>query len=308
MLLDLNLGFVILKSASMIQLFAKPVAEKIQKEVKQRVSRFKLNYGRLPKISVILVGDDTASRIYTQRKGELSSLLGMDHETISFPMDVNPELVRDRVRNLNDDPKIDGILIQRPLPKTFREEEVLYWISPDKDVDAFHPVHAGELLLGLPTFRPCTPAGVMELLSFYKISVSGRLVCVIGRSSIVGKPMAALLLQSDATVIQCHSKTQNLKELTRQASILVVAAGRPGLIDASYVQPGATVIDVGIHRTQDGRLTGDVRFDEVAQIASAMTPVPGGVGPMTLSILMQNTILAAERRENKNSSLLISAE
>jgi methylenetetrahydrofolate dehydrogenase (NADP+)/methenyltetrahydrofolate cyclohydrolase len=197
---------------------------------------------------------------------------------------------------------VDGILIQRPLHKCFKESEVLYWITPSKDVDAFHPIHAGELFLGLPTFQPCTPAGIMELLTYYKIPIRGQVACVIGRSSIVGKPMAALLLQADATVIQCHRKTSDLKALTRQAGILIVAAGRPGLIDSTFVRPGSVVVDVGIHRTNDGKIIGDVNFESVAPIASALTPVPGGVGPMTLSILMRNTIQAAEIREHASSS------
>jgi methylenetetrahydrofolate dehydrogenase (NADP+)/methenyltetrahydrofolate cyclohydrolase len=286
----------------MLQLFAKPVAHQIKENVTQRVHQFTLAHGRRPKLSVILVGDDSASRIYTQKKGELAQTLGMDHETISFDSNISPEQVRDCVQSLNEDPQVDGILIQRPLPKCFKESEVLYWITPSKDVDAFHPIHAGELFLGLPTFQPCTPAGIMELLTYYKIPIRGQVACVIGRSSIVGKPMAALLLQADATVIQCHRKTSDLKALTRQAGILIVAAGRPGLIDSTFVRPGSVVVDVGIHRTNDGKIIGDVNFESVAPIASALTPVPGGVGPMTLSILMRNTIQAAEIREHTSSS------
>ncbi len=280
-----------------LKLLAKPVADQIQKDVQGRVSQFTRAHGRPPKLSVILVGSDSASRIYTQRKGELAQALGMSHETLSFASDVSPKTVRDCVLTLNDDPNIDGILIQRPLPKSFDENEVLFWIEPNKDVDAFHPLHAGRLFLGLPTFQPCTPAGIMELLKFYKIATSGQVACVIGRSSIVGKPMASLLLQSDATVIHCHSKTPNLKDLTRQAGLLIVAAGKPNLIDDTHVQPGAVVIDVGIHRATDGRLIGDVDFGRVSTVASAITPVPGGVGPMTLAILMRNTVHAAELRE-----------
>jgi methylenetetrahydrofolate dehydrogenase (NADP+)/methenyltetrahydrofolate cyclohydrolase len=287
----------------MLLLTAKPVAEKIRVEVKRRVHLFSQQFGRRPKLSVILVGDDNASQIYTQRKGELALQLGMDHETITFPKSVTPAEVRNRVQKLNQDSGVDGILIQRPLPKKFLEGDVLFWISPEKDVDAFHPQHAGELHLGLPTFEPCTPAGIMELLSHYQISIQGKLACVIGRSPIVGQPMAALLLKADATVIQCHSKTQDLRALARQADILIVAAGKAGLVDATYIKPGATVIDVGIHRTSDGKLTGDVQFEAVAKVASAISPVPGGVGPMTLSILMRNTIQAAEIRERARQHL-----
>ncbi len=280
----------------MCQLFATPVANQIQGEVKKRVDGFRQLHNRPPKLSVVLVGNDAASQIYTRRKGELATRLGMDHETILFPANAIPTHVREQVQRLNEDPLVDGILIQRPLPKSFREEEVLYWIDPSKDVDAFHPLHAGELVLGIPTLQPCTPSGIMELLAFYKISVQGKLVCVVGRSPIVGKPMATLLLNSDATVIHCHSKTPNMGKLTREAEVVIIAAGKPGLIGSAEIQPGAVVVDVGIHRNSDGKLCGDVRFDEVAPIASAITPVPGGVGPMTLSILMRNTILAAEQR------------
>jgi methylenetetrahydrofolate dehydrogenase (NADP+)/methenyltetrahydrofolate cyclohydrolase len=237
--------------------------------------------------------------IYTRRKGEKAVELGMDHETISFPVSASPESVYAIVQKLNLNSNVDGILIQRPLPKNFSEEEVLYWVAPEKDVDAFHPVNAGKLFLGLPSFLPCTPSGVMALLEYYKISPAGKLACVIGRSSIVGKPMATLLTKADATVIHCHSKTHALASLTRQADLLIVATGKMGLIDRTFVREGATVIDVGIHRTADGKIRGDVLLDDVASKVSAITPVPGGVGVMTIAILMQNTIAAAELREGK---------
>ena len=281
----------------MQKLLAKPVAESIRTEVSERSQKFTLRYGRAPKLSVILVGDDPGSVIYTKKKGEMAVQLGMSHETLHFPADISPSEVKKAVDALNSDPLVDGILIQRPLPAQFNEKDVLYWIRPEKDVDAFHPVHAGELLLGLPTLMPCTPSGIMELLRFYQIDPSGKVSCIIGRSSIVGKPMASLLLNAHSTIIHCHRQTPRMKELTRKADLLIVAAGQRALIDASYVKPGAAVIDVGIHRLPTGGITGDVQFESVAPIASAITPVPGGVGPMTIAMLMKNTIQAAEQRQ-----------
>jgi methylenetetrahydrofolate dehydrogenase (NADP+)/methenyltetrahydrofolate cyclohydrolase len=288
-------------SDAMIKLFGKPVAEKIQQNVKDRTKKFIQKYQRPPHLSVVLVGDDPASVIYTRRKGEAATSLGMTHQTLTLPHSSTPEHVKAVVDQLNQDPKVDGILIQRPLPKGFREEEVLYWVSPEKDVDAFHPENAGRLYLGLSAFQPCTAAGIMELLRNYNIDPRGKIACVVGRSSIVGKPMASLLLQADATVVHCHSKTPNLADVTRQADILIVAAGKLGLIGATHVKKGAVVIDVGMHRTSEGKVTGDVLMESVAKVASAMSPVPGGVGPMTIAVLMENTIRAAELRENKKS-------
>lgn len=288
---------MLITTAVMKKLLAKPVAEKILDEVQRRTTTFMQKCRRAPKLAVVLVGEDPASVIYTRKKGEAAVANGMQHETIRLPATSTPAEVKSVVDGLNQDPKIDGILIQRPLPRGFIEEEVLYWVSPDKDVDAFHPENAGRLFLGLPCFQPCTPAGIMALLQYYEISVAGKLACVIGRSSIVGKPMESLLLQADATVIHCHSKTPHLRDMSRQADILVAAAGKIGLFDRSYVREGAVVIDVGIHRNAEGKVVGDVLFDDVAPIASAITPVPGGVGPMTIAILLQNTIRAAELRE-----------
>jgi methylenetetrahydrofolate dehydrogenase (NADP+)/methenyltetrahydrofolate cyclohydrolase len=285
----------------MTQLLSKPVTDEIFSKVRKRIQDFVDLYGRAPKLAVVLVGNDPASTIYTRRKGEVAVFLGMEHQSWHLPPTATPDEVRSLVTQLNHDPKIDGILIQRPLPSSFREEEVMYWVAPDKDVDAFHPENAGRLFLGIPKFQPCTPSGIMTLLAHYGISVRGKIACVIGRSSIVGKPMAALLLQADATVLQCHSKTPNLKKFTQQADILVVAAGKMGLIDRTFVKKGAVVIDVGMHRNSDNKVVGDVLFEEVEKVASSITPVPGGVGPMTIAILMQNTITAAECREKRKS-------
>jgi len=277
-------------------LLGKPVAEKIYADVRQRAEIFLTRTGRAPHLAVVLVGEDPASVIYTTKKGEMATSLGLDNQAIRLPSTSTPAEVKAVIDRLNADPTVDGILIQRPLPKGFSEEEVLYWVDPAKDVDAFHPANTGRLALGLPAFRPCTPAGIMEILSHYGINPAGKIACVVGRSSIVGKPMAALLLQADATVLHCHSKTPDLAAITRQADILIVAAGKKGLIKADHVKPGAVVIDVGIHRVGEKKVAGDVLYDEVAPKCSAITPVPGGVGPMTIAILLQNTVWAAERR------------
>lgn len=246
---------------------------------------------------MVLVGSDPASVIYTSKKGEAAIAVGFDHETIRFPETATPQEVREAVAALNKDRSVDGILIQRPLPKSFREEEVVMWVDPTKDVDAFHPENAGRLQLGLPCLRPCTPAGILELLKHYQIEIAGRLACVIGRSSIVGKPMASILLSENATLLHCHSKTKDLAKISSQADILVVAIGQPEKIDKSYVKKGATVIDVGIHRKVEGGLCGDVLYSSVIEVAGACTPVPGGVGPMTITMLLSNTLEAARKRE-----------
>ncbi len=275
---------------------AKAVAAAIETELQNEVETFKKSQGRTPRLVVVLVGENPASQLYVKRKSEAAKRLGIRGETITLPATSTPAEVRSRIAALNSDPDVDGILIQRPLPPSFKEEEVLYWVHPSKDVDAFHPENAGRLWLGLDSFQPCTPAGVMELLKHYKIPVQGKTACVLGRSSIVGKPMAALLLQADATVLHCHSKTPQLESLSKSADLVIVAIGQPEHIDERFIKPGAVVVDVGIHRAAEGRVVGDVRFDRVAPIASAITPVPGGVGPMTIGILMRNTVRAAKLR------------
>jgi methylenetetrahydrofolate dehydrogenase (NADP+) / methenyltetrahydrofolate cyclohydrolase len=283
----------------MLPLLAKPVTETLHARTRARVEEFQAATGRKPKLSVVLVGDHAASVIYTRRKGEAARDVGMEHETIVFSATATPEEVRAVIARLNADPAVDGILIQRPLPSGFREEDVLYWVAPEKDVDAFHPVNAGRLLLGLPCFAPCTPAGVMEILKHYGISPAGKLAAVVGRSSIVGKPMAALLLQANATVLHCHSRTPDLGAITRQADLVVVAVGKAGTLRGEHVKRGAVVIDVGINRTAEGKVVGDADYASVSEVASAVTPVPGGVGPMTIAILLQNTVWAAEQRAGR---------
>jgi methylenetetrahydrofolate dehydrogenase (NADP+) / methenyltetrahydrofolate cyclohydrolase len=281
----------------MITLVAQPVTTSIKKRLAERVENFVKQKKRQPSLSVVLVGNDPASVIYTTKKGEAATSLGLKHQTLVLPENSKPSEVKATIERLNQNPAVDGILLQRPLPKGFIESEVIEWIAPEKDVDAFHPLNVGRLFAGNPLFVPCTPKGVMVLLEHYGINPAGKVACVVGRSSIVGKPLTALLLQAHATTIQCHSKTPELKNLTKLAEILVVAAGKPGLIDASYVKNGAVVVDVGIHRNLQGKIVGDVKYDEVSGKVSAITPVPGGVGPMTITMLLENTILAAERRE-----------
>ncbi|HTL11849.1 MAG TPA: bifunctional 5,10-methylenetetrahydrofolate dehydrogenase/5,10-methenyltetrahydrofolate cyclohydrolase [Bdellovibrionota bacterium] len=281
----------------MLLLAAKPVAEAMGARTRERAAVFASRHGRKAQLVVVLVGDDPASVIYTTSKGKKAVELGLDHQTLKFAATARPEEVREAIQKLNRDDRVDGILIQRPLPPDFSEDDVMRWVHPLKDVDAFHPENVGLLCLNRPCLQPCTPTGVMEILKHYGISPAGKTACVIGRSSIVGKPMAQLLLHADATVIHCHSRTKNLKELARQADLLVVAAGKRGMVDASYVKPGATVIDVGIHRTSEGKVVGDVDFEAVAKVAGALTPVPGGVGPMTIAQLLANTVFAAEQRQ-----------
>ncbi len=283
-------------------LSAKPVIERIHQEVREGVTRFVATHARAPRLAVVLVGQDPASVIYTRKKGETAVALGMEHETLSFPATATPKEVHEAVERLNRDPRVDGILIQRPLPKGFAEEEVLYWVHPSKDVDCFHPENAGRLWLGLPSFQPCTPAGVMEILRENGLPVAGKRACVIGRSSIVGKPMAALLLQAHATVIQAHSRTENLADVVRSADIVVAAVGIAHFVKKDWIKPGAVVVDVGINRLPDGKVVGDVDFEGAATVASAITPVPGGVGPTTIGLLMKNTLWAAERRASKKGN------
>ena len=213
-----------------------------------------------------------------------------------MPADTTEETILEKIDELNADKKVNGILVQLPLPKHICEDNVINRISPDKDVDAFHPANVGKILIGNYDFLPCTPAGIMDLLAYYDIDIEGKECVVLGRSNIVGKPMALLLLGKNGTVTVCHSRTKNLAEITRRADILVVAIGKPEFVTADMIKPGAVVIDVGINRLESGKLVGDVKFDEVSAISSAITPVPGGVGPMTITTLLKNTLTAARKQ------------
>lgn len=267
-------------------------------KVKDRVREQAANLPRKPGLAVILVGDDPASRVYVNGKRRDCEACGFYSEEYTLPAETAQADVFALVEELNARVDIDGILIQLPLPKHLDEQQLLAAISPEKDVDGFHAVNVGNLLLGRPGFRPCTPAGIMAILDEYAIDPAGKRAVVVGRSNIVGKPVALMLLERNATVVMCHSKTPDLPEQCRQADILVTAAGRRGLVTGDMVKDGAVVIDVSINRDEAGKLHGDVDFEAVAAKADYITPVPGGVGPMTRAILMENTLLAAKRRQN----------
>ena len=246
-------------------------------------------------LAVILVGEDPASKVYVRNKARACKQLGIKSLMLRLPEDTAQAELVEQVRKLNADPAVNGILVQLPLPRHIDENAVLGEISPEKDVDGFHPVNAGRLLLSQPCTVACTPAGCMELIESTGVKLEGANAVVVGRSNIVGKPMALLLLQKNCTVTVCHSRTANLAEITRGADILVAAVGRPELIKGDMIKPGAVVIDVGINRV-DGALVGDVEFSSASEVAGYITPVPGGVGPMTITELMRNTIIAARRQ------------
>jgi methylenetetrahydrofolate dehydrogenase (NADP+) / methenyltetrahydrofolate cyclohydrolase len=285
-------------------LSGKDTSRVIREEVKQRATAFALRAGRPPGLTVVLVGEDPASQVYVGRKEKASAVVGVRNETIRLPAETPEADLLALVARLNADAAVDGILVQLPLPPQMDERRVIEAIDPAKDADGFHPINQGRLLAGIPGLRPCTPAGIVELLVRGGVETRGAHAVVVGRSNIVGKPVAALLMQkgdgADATVTICHSRTVDLPSYTLEADILIAAMGRPRAITAEMVKPGAAVIDVGIHRIEDAtapkgtRLCGDVDFDPVAEIASAITPVPGGVGPMTVAMLMHNTVAAAE--------------
>ncbi len=249
-------------------------------------------------LAVILVGQDPASTVYVNNKKKACEYTGIKSVSYELPEETTESELLALIDQLNQDDAIHGILVQLPLPKHISEKEVIRRISPDKDVDGFHPESVGRLSIGEPGFVSCTPAGIIELLKRSGVEIAGKHAVVIGRSNIVGKPMAMLLLRENATVTVCHSKTQNIRELTKQGDILIAAVGQPRMIDASYVKEGAVVIDVGIHRTGEGKkLCGDVDYDSVFPVAGMITPVPGGVGPMTIAGLMKNCLEAAKLRE-----------
>lgn len=247
-------------------------------------------------LAVIIVGNDPASRTYVNNKKKACEATGIISEEYALPEETTMEELLALIKQLNEKESINGILCQLPLPKHLDEKIVIENISPEKDVDAFHAVNTGHIMLGDYSFLPCTPAGIMEMLKYYNIGIEGKECVVIGRSNIVGKPMAMLLLQKNGTVTVCHSRTKNLKEVTRRADILVAAVGKPYFVTADMVKDGAVVIDVGMDRNAEGKLCGDVDFKEVEKKASYITPVPGGVGPMTIATLMKNTVTAAKQQ------------
>ena len=275
----------------------KALAATLRSETAQETAQFIQQTGVTPCLAAILVGDDPASQVYVRNKEIACQKAGIKSVLHKLPAETTQEELETLIDQLNADPEISGILCQLPLPKGLNETAILDRISPDKDVDAFHPENVGRILQGRPRFLPCTPAGIMELIRRNNIETKGKNAVVLGRSDIVGKPMAALLMQKgvDATVTVCHSRTSNLADVTRAAEILIVAIGKPKFVTADMVGDGAVVIDVGINRTESG-LVGDVDFDAVKDKASAITPVPGGVGPLTIAMLLQNTLTAAKQQ------------
>lgn len=272
---------------------AKPVLESRSAILKEKTHALVQTLGRAPHLAVVLVGEDPASRVYVANKAKAAESVGFTGDTYNFETNTPPQKVFEFIQKLNEDPEVDGILIQRPLPKSFSESEVMYWVLPEKDVDCLHPENIGLLVTGSPRFYPCTPAGILVLLDHYGFSVDGKVACVIGRSNIVGKPLASMLLARNASIIQIHRSTVNPAALCKQADFVFAAAGSKHLIKKDWVKPGAIVVDVGIHRGEDGRLAGDVDPGSMEGIAAALTPVPGGVGPMTIQVLLENTFKAA---------------
>ena len=272
----------------------KELSAKLKAEMAAEVATFGAKYGRVPHLVVILVGEDPGSVSYVTGKAKASAEVGIRNTTIRKPESVCEAELLGIIADLNADEGVDGILVQLPLPEPLEEAAVIAAIAPEKDVDCFHPYNVGRLNIGDPVFQPCTPAGVMEMLREYGISPAGKRCVVLGRSNIVGKPMAMLLLHENGTVTICHSRTANLKEVCRQADVLVVAVGKPKFVTGDMVKPGAAVIDVGMDRDENGKLCGDVDFASVEPVAGYITPVPGGVGPMAIAMLLKNTLMAAK--------------
>jgi methylenetetrahydrofolate dehydrogenase (NADP+)/methenyltetrahydrofolate cyclohydrolase len=273
----------------------KALAERIQADLKERIQAFLPQIGRSPGLAVLMVGDNPASAAYVRNKERACTKVGMASFGQHFAANTTQAELQQVIQELNQDQRVDGILVQLPLPEHLDAVSLLHQINPDKDVDGLHPVNLGRLVRGEPGLRSCTPSGVMRLLQEYQIALKGKQVVVVGRSILVGKPLALMLLDSDATVTIAHSRSQNLPAITKSADILITAVGRPALITDVMVKPGAVVVDVGINRIEDAlgsRLVGDVDFESVQRVAEFITPVPGGIGPMTVAMLLQNTVLS----------------
>ncbi|MGN1411599.1 MAG: bifunctional methylenetetrahydrofolate dehydrogenase/methenyltetrahydrofolate cyclohydrolase FolD [Oscillospiraceae bacterium] len=277
----------------------KEVSAQVKEQVRLENEKLK-SQGIETGLAVVIVGDDPASRVYVNNKKKACETVGFKSYEYALPTETTEQQLLELVDVLNHDEKVNGILVQLPLPKHIDETKIIHAISPNKDVDAFHPVNVGKIMVGDYAFLPCTPAGVMGLIKSTGISISGKRCVVIGRSNIVGKPMAMLLLHSNGTVTICHSKTENLAEICSQADILVASVGKPNFVTADMVKDGAIVIDVGINRLENGKLCGDVNFSQVEPKASYITPVPGGVGPMTIAMLMRNTLTASKLQHGIN--------
>ncbi|MBQ5390105.1 MAG: bifunctional methylenetetrahydrofolate dehydrogenase/methenyltetrahydrofolate cyclohydrolase FolD [Clostridia bacterium] len=274
----------------------KETAQAVRGVLRGEIEKFTKEHGIAPGLAVVIVGDDPASQVYVRNKHKACADAGIYSEVHALPAETTQDELLCLVDKLNKDAKIHGILVQLPLPRHLDKDKVILAIDPQKDVDAFHPQNVGKVLIGNFSFVPCTPAGVMELLKHYRIDPAGKHCVILGRSNIVGKPQAMLMLKENATVTICHSQTENLSEITQTADILVTAVGKVGFVTADMVKKDAVVIDVGINRDADGKLCGDVDFADVEPIASYITPVPGGVGPMTITMLLQNTLTAAKEQ------------
>lgn len=276
----------------------KELAKNIRANLKEEVEELKKK-GIYPKLAVIMVGDDKASAVYVRNKSKACNEIGVEYEEFLLKADTTMDELLELIKKLNEDEKIDGILLQSPIPRHLDINEAFMAIDPKKDVDGFHPVNVGKLSLNQDCFVSCTPYGIIKMLETYNVPIEGARAVIIGRSNIVGKPLIQCLLNKNATVTICHSKTKNLEEVTKQADILIAAIGKPEFVTGNMVKEGTAVIDVGINRTEDGKLVGDVNFEEVSKKASYITPVPGGVGPMTIAMLMTNVVKAAKYREQK---------
>lgn len=272
----------------------KAISAQVREEIAHKVIIYNERTGKRPGLAVVIVGENPASQVYVRNKKKACEQVGFNSWVYELPESTTQDDLNALVDKLNDDENVHGILVQLPLPEHLDEEQIILRIDPKKDVDAFHPYNVGRITIGDPKFLPCTPAGIMELLHRSNIEVAGKECVVIGRSNIVGKPMALLLLAENGTVTVCHSKTGNLKEICKRADILVVAIGKADFVTADMVKDGAVVIDIGMNRNAEGKLTGDVDFSSVSEVASYITPVPGGVGPMTITMLLQNTLKAVE--------------
>ena len=275
----------------------KAIAAELRAQVASETAAMK-EQGIEPSLAVVIVGDDPASRTYVNNKKKACAEVGIRSLEFALSKETSQKELEELVQRLNKDPDVDGILVQSPLPRGLDEKAIVNEIDPQKDVDAFHPVNVGHIMIGDYKLLPCTPAGIMELLHHENISVEGKRCVVIGRSNIVGKPMAMLLLHANGTVTICHSKTKDLKDICKQADILVAAVGKTKFVTKEMVKPGAVVIDVGMDRDENGKLFGDVDYEAVEPIASAITPVPGGVGPMTIAMLLKNTLTASKQRRH----------
>jgi methylenetetrahydrofolate dehydrogenase (NADP+) / methenyltetrahydrofolate cyclohydrolase len=276
----------------------KAIAAKVRDEVKVRAEAFAAAHGRPPGLEVVLVGDDAASQVYVRNKEKAAGKTAIRGALHKLPASTAQSELVHLVATLNADHGVDGILVQLPLPKGLDDQKVIDEIDPDKDVDGLHPTNAGRLVVGRAGLRPCTPSGCMRMIDEIGYDLSGKRAVVVGRSNLVGKPIALMLLERHATVTLAHSRTKALDEIVRESDVVVAAVGRPGLVKGAWVKPGSVILDVGINRRDDGSLVGDVEFDAAAERAGWITPVPGGVGPMTIAMLLENTVVAAERRES----------